>query len=350
MKKIALIIVLSLFAMPAQAGILYFDGFENGLHYDNTGPHVGGSHCCSHSLTTGTINDEYPINTGTYSFRSYVRSDDPAVQGHSARAELSGYNGVTFGGERYDSWYNTRWYGFSVYMPDRGSNYTYTGAGVFFQFHQYGDSSGIPFVIGMKTMGGEPSWYAYGHNPSYTTYFSVDATNDLGKWTDFIIEVDWGKDNNWIGVFNVWKNGELIFNENPFHNNTDGRDQTYAPYVKIGIDYPGTVDDYPVIAYHDNFIVGDENSSLSEMQESMDVGVLLEEIRADVNQDSQINSTDAMLTLRNSLGLDMSGTNWQSSATTGDVNCDGNSNSTDAMLILRYSLGLSMSGTGWCEE
>ena len=72
-------------------------------------------------------------------------------------------------------------------------------------------------------------------------------------------------------------------------------------------------------------------------------------IRADVDNNSQINTTDAMLTLRNSLGLDMSGTNWQTSTTTGDVNCDGNSNSTDAMLILRYSLGLNMSGTGWCE-
>ncbi len=70
--------------------------------------------------------------------------------------------------------------------------------------------------------------------------------------------------------------------------------------------------------------------------------------RADVDNNSQINTTDAMLTLRNSLGLDMSGTNWQSSSTTGDVNCDGNSNSTDAMLIIKYSLGLSMEGTGWC--
>ncbi len=72
-------------------------------------------------------------------------------------------------------------------------------------------------------------------------------------------------------------------------------------------------------------------------------------IRHDVNQDSQINTTDAMLTLRNSLGLDMSQTNWQSSAPTGNVNCDETSNSTDAMLILRYSLGLDMSGTDWCE-
>jgi len=72
-------------------------------------------------------------------------------------------------------------------------------------------------------------------------------------------------------------------------------------------------------------------------------------IRADVDNNSTINTTDAMLTLRNSLGLSMSGTNWFSSTTTGDVNCDNVSNSTDAMLILRHSLGLDMSGTGWCE-
>ena len=70
--------------------------------------------------------------------------------------------------------------------------------------------------------------------------------------------------------------------------------------------------------------------------------------RADVDQNSTINSTDAMLTLRNSLSLDMSSTNWQASATTGDANCDSSSNSTDAMLILRQSLGLDMTGTGWC--
>ncbi len=71
-------------------------------------------------------------------------------------------------------------------------------------------------------------------------------------------------------------------------------------------------------------------------------------IRADVDQSSSINSTDALLTLRNSLGLNMSSTNWQVSATTGDVNCDDSSSSTDALLILRESLGLDMSGTGWC--
>jgi hypothetical protein len=73
-------------------------------------------------------------------------------------------------------------------------------------------------------------------------------------------------------------------------------------------------------------------------------------IRADVDQSGSVNSTDALLTLRNSLGLEMSSTNWQASSTTGDVNCSSNSNSTDALLILRYSLGLEMTGTGWCVD
>lgn len=71
--------------------------------------------------------------------------------------------------------------------------------------------------------------------------------------------------------------------------------------------------------------------------------------RSDVDQNGTINSTDAMLTLRNSLGLSMDGTDWEVSVITGDVNCNGSFNSTDAMLILRYSLGLSMDGTGWCD-
>ena len=74
----------------------------------------------------------------------------------------------------------------------------------------------------------------------------------------------------------------------------------------------------------------------------------LNNIRADVNNSGTISSTDAMLTLKNSLGLDMSGTNWVDTVTTGDINCDGNVNSTDAMLILRKSVGLNMGETGWC--
>ncbi len=94
----------------------------------------------------------------------------------------------------------------------------------------------------------------------------------------------------------------------------------------------------------------DESGNVNTNDTTITFSISPTSSRADVDNNSQINTTDAMLTLRNSLGLSMTNTNWQASTTTGDVNCDGNSNSTDAMLILRYSLGLSMEGTGWCVE
>ncbi len=77
-------------------------------------------------------------------------------------------------------------------------------------------------------------------------------------------------------------------------------------------------------------------------------GQSLSNYRADVNNSGNIDSTDAMLTLRSFLGLDMSSTNWQISSSTGDANCDGSTNLTDANLILKYSLGLDVSTVGWC--
>ncbi len=72
-------------------------------------------------------------------------------------------------------------------------------------------------------------------------------------------------------------------------------------------------------------------------------------IHADVDQQGIVDSNDAILILRNSIGLDMSNTAWHASATTGDANCDGVSNSIDAMLTLKASLGLNMENTSWCE-
>jgi hypothetical protein len=71
-------------------------------------------------------------------------------------------------------------------------------------------------------------------------------------------------------------------------------------------------------------------------------------IRANVDQQNGITVTDALLTLRKTLGMDMGITNWQDSGTTGDVNNDGSVNQTDVDLILRHSLGLS-DGAGWVE-
>jgi hypothetical protein len=76
------------------------------------------------------------------------------------------------------------------------------------------------------------------------------------------------------------------------------------------------------------------------------VAIALE--RGDVDQNGIINTTDAQLVLRRSVGMDMSQTSWYDSANTGDANCDDVTNTTDAMLILRNSVGSDMSATDWC--
>jgi pimeloyl-ACP methyl ester carboxylesterase len=136
-----------------------------------------------------------------------------------------------------------------------------------------------------------------------------------------------------------------------------------AQQVDMGIMPDLSVTDFPVItrnpddfAYKCNAETGWSDPSIWKLKdycEDLDSDGLIDALdlspRLDVDNSNSSNTTDAMLTLRNSLGLNMSSTNWFSSTTTGDVNCDGNSNSTDAMLILRHSLGLDMTGTGWCE-
>jgi len=132
----------------------------------------------------------------------------------------------------------------------------------------------------------------------------------------------------------------------------DNWDMEGEPDGSASVYQPGYGDDFNHICLFVNWGNTFPDSSMGIDMDNIEIWDGMPEdttTRADVDNNSTINTTDAMLTLRNSLGLSMSGTNWFSSATTGDVNCDGTSNSTDAMLILRHSLGLDMTGTGWCE-
>ena len=160
-----------------------------------------------------------------------------------------------------------------------------------------------------------PDWFTYPEATSISDGIRRADAWSVRVWTRFSLPA--GTENNhhlYFAIKDVSKAGMDNAGTNWPWNKNDGHDSP-SPYIKT-IDY-----------YLPNSIT---------------------EIRADVDQNSTINSTDAMLTLRNSLGLDMSSTNWVTGTHTGDVNCDDTSNSTDAMLILRKSLGLDMSGTGWC--
>jgi hypothetical protein len=140
---------------------------------------------------------------------------------------------------------------------------------------------------------------------------------------------------NWLNLESNWRARD------PEHGNHDA-------YLRCGnhLDSNGDIDrPLHCSSYYDDLIINDTRIAPTYFAMLNNQAT---EIRADVDQQNGINTTDAMLTLRNSLGLDMTSTNWQPSATTGDVDCNNTSNSTDAMLILRYSLGLDMGSTNWC--
>lgn len=137
----------------------------------------------------------------------------------------------------------------------------------------------------------------------------------------------------------------IVDNQNPLfinENNNNFNLQSASPAHNGGISVTTVTRDMPGALRPQNLVydIG--------AYEFLD-GVPQAIIRADVDQNGTVNTTDAMLTLRNSLGLDMSSTNWKTSSTTGDVNCDGSSSTVDAMLILKKSLELNMNGTVWCE-
>ncbi len=218
--------------------------------------------------------------------------------------------------------------------------------------------------INVVTIPGCYEEYQYGFHISDRDEIYIDD----GSWHHFSFWTNYGTGGTQDGQIKLWIDNELVLDiDNAWIISETGNKFDFFALPSNWNAYSYTMDSFgwqiddveiwnavPGVVtcsdYNNDQITCEENTcnycNEACQSESCEEAA---EIRADVNQDLQINTTDAMLTLRNSLGLDMTETVWIATDTTGDVNCDGNSNSTDAMLLLRYSLGLDMSGTDWCE-
>jgi hypothetical protein len=186
-----------------------------------------------------------------------------------------------------------------------------------------------------------------------SAFNAADNPGD-GQWHEYVYHVQM---NSAVGVADgvaeTWVDGRLIYRDETFAWSDNGSNT--APrfnwnMIMFGGNASNEFD--PVFAnYSEQFYAFDDICVATTEADLVNCfSAAPDTHRADVDQSGTISTTDASLTLRNSLGLNMNMTNWQASSTTGDVNCDSNSNTTDASLILRSSLGLSMSGTGWCVE
>jgi len=376
------------------------DGCDD-AHLDcsqNIGPVIPTSNIpdasCRHSLNIGGAPDGFPKAVdGDNVFRAYIDVNDATVKGHwGGRAELtSRSSGITSTRKK------TKWFGCALYVPFLPhENFTYDASGLF-QWHGGSTVSLYMYLnggvlnewnkdVGLRVVSQNDNSSHQKMVPSVSGERIGDSNfqfvlkntgkngggniNDLGDWMYFVWVYNADPDGAHNGRFTLWYASQKMIDTcndegvgcyikafDTGHNFDSGYSHDNEIYMKFGADESGTPardsNYYPVIFYRDNFRIADgSHSSDSANFNEVDPAVYVEVptiIRADVNQDSQINATDAMLTLRKSLDISMNGTNWETSDTTGDVNCDNKTNTTDAMLILRYSLGLSMSGTGWCD-
>ncbi len=174
------------------------------------------------------------------------------------------------------------------------------------------------------------------YQSTWTAGYKIEDSN----WHMYELLAVHNTDGNADGQFTVWIDSEKVWSLINTVNRNDLNARGYAS-VSLGDYSQSYTEDFQV--WYDDVVITNTVDYIGGEVPIVDV------ICADVDQDSEINTVDAMLTLRNSLGLEMTGTTWKVSTITGDVNCDNNSNSIDAMLLLRYSLGLDMSETDWYE-
>lgn len=264
------------------AKLLYHDGWENGVS-SGSGMHLGNSHCCSYSLNSvGPINSEATGSRvtpyeGNKMLRSLVRRGDPAVQGHVARAELSGISQPTFLPYRKD-----RWVGFAAYYPAI-PGLTVRNQGVI-QIHGQdwsnpGGEEGPPWYFRMDGGPGHP-WektYRWKGTESeggseYVFVNKPETGNMFNQWHRVVIHINIDDRANGNGLLEIWVDDVLIYRDLNRQEMHGGYGYGGDFYWKIGVD-TATTPAYPMERFIDAFRIGDENSSYAEVDPAQGRGL-----------------------------------------------------------------------------
>jgi len=258
------------------AGILFNADFETG----NLSQWPSREMCCSHS--GNAVSDV--VRGGNYSMRIELRQSDRKVaNGHRSEVH-QGVHGAANYGIRMGNEY---WYGYSTYIP---ANWDFSGSSgsfvVIAQWHS------VPDFGAGDDWPGSPPLAVKMNNDSYRIVYRCDpnfvhtggtptakfiqvngqstfrATGDAGKWTDWVWNIKWDYQN---GFIKVWKDGVLLGEVNGCVTYNDAE----APYWKMGI-YQSASQRFPRILYHDEFRIGDANSSYNEVAPNGSVGTFIQ--------------------------------------------------------------------------
>ena len=268
LKRVQLIVLILLclftyFHMSANADILFEEGFNSyetePWGYSGAFWRVSGSDDMSISSTVA--------RDGASSARVYLNYDTSSTH---YRTELAlnkeGLVNLTIG--------NTYWFAFSIYL---GSEYTATvDHEIIWQFHGVPDD-GEDYrnpVIAFKINRDEKYAVRIIGDADVITELGVydrGVEHILGdveskKWTDWVMMIKWDYTTGNVGRVYIWKNGELIVEDEGANCFNDVK----GPYLKFGVyQYPWKNNEPTGVRirtwYIDRILIGNGDSSYSEM-------------------------------------------------------------------------------------
>jgi hypothetical protein len=198
-----------------------------------------------------------PVRAGKHALKVHLTHDQK-------RTEVTGLRSGPYGEYKY---------GWSIYIPkDFDADHWFS---IITQWHDYGsgkeyqEDGGPPTHLYISKGGTWRFKVRYQDGETAKTanqQFSLGSIDpDRGKWTDFVMEVNWQSPKSGDGYLRLYKNGEKVID---YAGPTWYEEKTSGPYFKMGI-YKGKTgwkgDENGAVLYFDEFRFGDRTITMDDI-------------------------------------------------------------------------------------
>lgn len=197
-----------------------------------------------------------PVRSGKYSLKTQMTHD-------VHRTEITSFRSPPYGVAKYgwslfipedfdaDSWFSivTQWHTWGT-----GKDYSFDGPPTALIINKGAWRMRLIYQDGESDRGIKKNF----------ELGSIDA--DRGKWTDFVMDVNWQSPKSDKGYLKLYKDGELIID---YQGPTWFEEMTDGPFFKMGIYRGGGSwkgDESKSILYFDEFRMGDSHASLDDVK------------------------------------------------------------------------------------
>jgi len=253
----------SSFAEVSPPHILFYEDFEDAIDTANDWtlvPEGTGSQALS----------EEQKRAGSKSYKFSCTGSSAA----RVRQELSLKNYFAGGDYHFDVG-SEYWIGYSIYLDSGYSSPAESGTWgpIHTQWHRVSDGS--PTCVPNENTDGPQPIYTLTEDGNWRSAISWDEQQctdseswdaqwntysafETGKWIDFVFHIIWDYDED--GLTEIWKDGVKILSR----SGGNCRNDVIGSYLRLGI-YAFLDEHQVTIVYYDEFRLGDENSSYSEV-------------------------------------------------------------------------------------